>query len=84
MLDRIVAQKYKEIEALKDRFPAVPLKGTSSFNPFTLKGGAVSIIAEVKKASPSRGVLCADFNPVNLAASYEQNGAALVSVITDE
>ncbi|MGI5880761.1 MAG: indole-3-glycerol phosphate synthase TrpC [Syntrophomonadaceae bacterium] len=84
MLDSIVAQKHKEIATLMDKFSTLPLKGSSAFNPFSLKGEPVSIIAEVKKASPSRGVLCEDFNPVNLAISYEQNGAALVSVITDE
>ena len=84
MLDSIVAQKHKEIATLKDKYTAMPFKGSSSFNPLILKEEPVSIIAEVKKASPSRGVLCDDFNPVNLATSYEQNGAALVSVITDE
>lgn len=52
MLDSIVAQKHKEITTLRDKFSTMPLKGTSAFNPLSLKGGPVSIIAEVKKASP--------------------------------
>jgi indole-3-glycerol phosphate synthase len=49
-----------------------------------LRSGAVAIIAEVKKASPSRGVLTADFHPAQTARQYEAGGAAAVSVLTDE
>jgi indole-3-glycerol phosphate synthase len=43
----------------------------------------VAIIAEVKKASPSKGVICADFRPVDIAVNYQQNGAQAISVLTD-
>jgi indole-3-glycerol phosphate synthase len=49
-----------------------------------LQGGVCNIIAEVKCASPSRGRFIEDFNPVGIASIYEKNGAAAISVLTDE
>ena len=68
------------MEALADKIasqpPAVSLSGA-------LKAGGVRLIAEVKKASPSRGLLRPDFDPVDLARTYSSNGASAISILTD-
>lgn len=91
ILDEIMSHKQAEVAAAKKRFPLSILEGQLADMPpvrgfaATLKRpGEMKIIAEVKKASPSAGVIRADFNPEIIAKTYEVNGAACLSVLTDE
>lgn len=90
MLDKIIAQKRKEVEQRKRDIPLSHLEECiAHLKPpldlaQALKGDSMRLIAEVKKASPSRGVLCPNFNPVELARSYAQGGAAAISVLTEQ
>lgn len=94
-LEEIVWHKEKEVSQLKGKRPLVVLRkalqNASSTRDFVgaLKAahertGLPGLIAEVKKASPSRGVLRDNFNPVEIAQAYEKGGAACLSVLTDE
>lgn len=86
ILDRIVARKKEEVSALKRRGPAGPAEQPPPPRGFmaALTGDDdVSIIAELKKASPSKGVIRADFDPRAIAVAYQQGGAAALSVLTD-
>jgi indole-3-glycerol phosphate synthase len=91
ILDTIVAGKRREVAAAKERTPAAELEcrlaDVPSVRPFRAaleRPGGVGVIAEVKKASPSAGVLRADFDPVAIAQVYAAHGAACLSVLTDE
>jgi indole-3-glycerol phosphate synthase len=91
ILDRIVACKRQEIAAARQRLPDAALEKRLAAAPPALdfratleRNPGMAIIAEVKKASPSAGLLRADFDPVAIARIYEQNGAACISVLTDE
>jgi indole-3-glycerol phosphate synthase len=90
ILDTIIENKKIEIERSKERCPLTTLElglhdtpGTRDFYR-ALDGESVRVIAEIKKASPSKGVLRADFDPVSIALGYEKGGAAALSVLTDE
>jgi indole-3-glycerol phosphate synthase len=90
ILDRIVADKREEIAAAKAAVPIAELKRRSEEAPAVRLFGkalarrGIGLIAEVKKASPSRGLLRTDFDPVRLATAYRDAGAAAISVLTDE
>jgi indole-3-glycerol phosphate synthase len=90
ILERIVARKREEtaelrIEgiALPDDFRDCSVPPPRGFYDAIVGFSGVSIIAEVKKASPSKGVICESFDPVEIAANYQQNGAQAISVLTD-
>jgi indole-3-glycerol phosphate synthase len=91
ILERIVATKRQEVERRRAETPLATLEARIADAPpardFRAAFGStsgISIIAEVKKASPSAGVLRADFDPVAIARIYEVNGASAISVLTDE
>jgi indole-3-glycerol phosphate synthase len=91
ILDRIVESKRQEITAAKATISAAELTAKIRITPpplefFTActKPDRINVIAEVKKASPSAGVIRPDFDPVAIAKAYEAHGAACLSVLTDE
>jgi indole-3-glycerol phosphate synthase len=91
ILERIVTAKRQEIERRRSALPLRELEArlpeaarVRDFRAALERGPGLGIIAEVKKASPSAGVLRADFDPVAIARIYEANGADAISVLTDE
>jgi indole-3-glycerol phosphate synthase len=91
VLEKIVATKRAEIAAARDARPEGELRRAAAsapparnfFAPLAA-GPPIRLIAEVKKASPSAGVIRADFHPVEIALTYERHGASCLSVLTDE
>lgn len=89
ILARIVARKHEELAGKVppidqwEREAGLRLPARRDFRA-ALAARTPAIIAEVKKASPSKGLLSADFDPVRLASAYEQGGASALSVLTDE
>lgn len=89
ILDDIVASKKKELAAVKRRLPLAELKKILKTQPpaldfgAALRGHSIKLIAEVKRASPSAGIIREDFNPVEIAKVYADNGAAAISILTE-
>lgn len=91
ILDDIIAHKKEEVAENRRKVPLSVLKaklmGLPPTRPFAerLKNSPpIKLIAEIKKASPSRGVIREDFNPIAIAQIYEKSGASAISVLTDE
>jgi indole-3-glycerol phosphate synthase len=93
ILERIVAVKRDEVAAGRRRCDLAAMRARAETLPGArdfvgalrrrIEAGGAAVIAEIKKASPSKGVLRADFRPAEIAASYERHGAAALSVLTD-
>lgn len=93
VLKKIIARKWEEIEERKVHTSiedlkrqietASPVRGFQHAMQVTIAAGKAAVIAEVKKASPSKGVIRENFQPAEIAKSYEQGGAACLSVLTD-
>jgi indole-3-glycerol phosphate synthase len=90
ILDEIIETKRREVAGGKAARPLAELERMITGMPSTrnfakaIGTGECAIIAEVKRRSPSRGLLRADFDPVRIAQEYEHHGAAAISVLTDE
>jgi indole-3-glycerol phosphate synthase len=92
ILDKIVQTKLAEVAQLEIETPSVESlksklnqRGVRSFLDAlrTPRRGDVALIAEIKKASPSKGIICPDFDPVKIAKAYQEAGATCLSVLTD-
>ncbi len=90
ILDRIVETKLREIETARRNVPEAELERqiaklppARDFTAAVRKSDEIAVIAEVKKASPSAGLIRADFDPVAIARTYERHRAAAISVLTD-
>ena len=94
ILTRILATKRREVEEAKARVPidalrkqsrdAQPPRGFAAALKAKVAASQPAVIAEIKRASPSKGLIRADFDPARIAQSYESNGAACLSVLTDK
>jgi indole-3-glycerol phosphate synthase len=93
VLDKIVAVKHEEVAAAKKKKPLEAMREDALSRVLTrdfeaalrakLAAGKAAVIAEIKKASPSKGVLREEFIPADIAQSYAEHGAACLSVLTD-
>lgn len=93
ILEKILATKRREVEAARVEIPiselekrareAAPPRGFAAALQARVAAGEPAVIAEIKRKSPSQGVIRADFDPARIASSYAANGAACLSVLTD-
>jgi indole-3-glycerol phosphate synthase len=89
ILDDIVENSRLELKTRKSKIPFEKIQKMAWAEPqpvdmeAALIKAQIGIIAEVKKASPSRGVICQDFNPIEIARAYMVNGAAAISILTE-
>jgi len=89
MLDKIIAQKREEVKQRKKVANMTYLQERIARQKppldlaLALKGDNIRLITEVKRASPSRGILSPNFNPIKLAQTYAEGGAAAISVLTE-
>ncbi len=93
ILEKIFAQKKVEVELLKKKIPISEVQSRAQMAQQSLgflaalrdhPQGGLALIAEVKRASPSRGVICKNFDPLALGQIYKENGAKAISVLTDQ
>ena len=88
-LEKIVADNLEELEARKRSLPLAELQKVALEQSLpldfasALRGNRIQLIAEIKKASPSKGIIRPDFNPVEIAQTYASNGASAISVLTE-
>ena len=90
ILDTIIAHKQQELQIEEEQVPLATLKSklanlppTKDFRAAIAQSGNINLIAEVKKKSPSKGIIREDFDPIQIAETYAKNGAAAISVLTD-
>ena len=93
ILEKILAVKAREVELAKSKvglqtlrkqaIAQTPARGFARALRVKMEAGLPAVIAEVKKASPSKGVICENFRPVETGLDYEAHGAACLSVLTD-
>ena len=91
ILTKIVEEKRQEVERARAEIPLKELEDKarslcikSSFKRNISRKGHINLIAEIKKSSPSKGIIRGDFNPLQIALTYQASGASAISVLTDE